>query len=158
MRSFLLHSWKLLTQASDGSKIWYAVKPRGPLPDRLMKRGNIAQAFRNTRYIFYQLISWALIALCVWMIHGFSAQDAKMSDALSLEVTDVVARAMKTGGHDQAKRRILPAAPRLCPQGRPRAGVRAARAGGHDGAGTRPDAHLPQGAAGARAVRRVRVV
>ena len=49
-------------------------------------------------YIFYQLISWALIALCVWMIHGFSAQDAKMSDALSLEVTDVVARVMKPEG------------------------------------------------------------
>jgi VanZ family protein len=49
-------------------------------------------------YIFYQLISWALIAMCVWMIHGFSAQDAKMSDALSLEVTDVVARVMKPEG------------------------------------------------------------
>lgn len=49
-------------------------------------------------YVFYQLISWALIALCVWMIHGFSAQDAKMSDALSLEVTDVVARVLKPEG------------------------------------------------------------
>ena len=49
-------------------------------------------------YIFYQMISWALIALCVWMIQGFSAQDAKMSDALSLEVTDVVARVMKPEG------------------------------------------------------------
>jgi len=49
-------------------------------------------------YIFYQLISWAMIALCVWMIHGFSAQDARMSDALSLEVTDVVARVMKPEG------------------------------------------------------------
>ena len=39
-----------------------------------------------------------MIALCVWMIQGFSAQDAKISDALSMEVTDVVARVMKPEG------------------------------------------------------------
>ncbi len=45
-----------------------------------------------------RLISWALIALCVWMIHGFSLQDAERSGALSLEVTDVVARLMQPEG------------------------------------------------------------
>jgi VanZ family protein len=48
--------------------------------------------------IAFRLISWALIALCVWMIHSFSGQDASRSDALSLEVTDVAARILKPEG------------------------------------------------------------
>lgn len=49
-------------------------------------------------YITYRVISWTLIALCLWMIHGFSLQNAESSDALSLEVTDVVARILKPEG------------------------------------------------------------
>ena len=65
-------------------------------------------------YIFYQLISWALIALCVWMIHGFSAQNANLSEALSLEVTDVVARVMKPEGAIRRSRRY-PSCPPMRP-------------------------------------------
>lgn len=68
-------------------------------PDRSQrKEAKLRKATETLGYIFYQLISWALIALCVWMIQGFSAQDAKTSDALSLEVTDVVARVLRPEG------------------------------------------------------------
>jgi len=46
----------------------------------------------------FRLVSWSLIAVCLWMIHSFSQQDASRSDALSLEVTDVVSRVIKPQG------------------------------------------------------------
>jgi VanZ family protein len=48
--------------------------------------------------VAFRLVSWSMIAVCLWMIHGFSQQDASRSDALSLEVTDVVARVLKPEG------------------------------------------------------------
>ena len=41
--------------------------------------------------IAYQVIAWAMIVVIAWMIHGFSLQGGAESDALSKEVTDVVA-------------------------------------------------------------------
>jgi len=66
----------------------------------------------------YRLVSWALIALCLGMIHGFSGQDAGQSEALSLEVTDVAARFLKPedeidradGAYQQLHRRVRKAA------------------------------------------------
>jgi len=49
-------------------------------------------------FIAYQVISWAMIALCALMIHGFSLQDAERSGALSLEVADVAARLVQPEG------------------------------------------------------------
>lgn len=49
-------------------------------------------------FLIYQLISWTMIALCVWMIHGFSQENAGQSDSLSLEVTDVVVRIFQPEG------------------------------------------------------------
>ncbi len=46
-------------------------------------------------FIAYQAIAWTLIALCVAMIHDFSQQNAGHSNALSLEVTDVVYRVLE---------------------------------------------------------------
>ncbi len=46
---------------------------------------------RKLGFIAYQLIAWTMIAVVAWMIHGFSLQDGVKSDALSEEVTDVVA-------------------------------------------------------------------
>lgn len=46
-------------------------------------------------FIAYQVIAWTFIALCVLMIHDFSRQNAGHSNALSLEVTDVVYRVLE---------------------------------------------------------------
>ena len=43
----------------------------------------------------YRLVTLVLVVLCLWMIHGFSGQDAEHSEALSLEVTDVAAQILK---------------------------------------------------------------
>lgn len=42
--------------------------------------------------IVYEIIAWTLVVLCAAMIFSFSGQDGDTSSALSMEVTDVVAR------------------------------------------------------------------
>lgn len=45
---------------------------------------------RKPALIAYSCVTWTLVALCLLMIFGFSAQDDVQSSRLSMEVTDVV--------------------------------------------------------------------